>query len=177
MQVILISGKAQHGKDSTANILKNRLEKQNKKILITHYGDLVKYVCKTFFGWNGEKDEYGRTLMQRVGTDKIRRMYPDFWVYFVKDILTVFNNEWDYVFIPDCRFANEIKAFEEFGFDYITLRVTRLNYKSPLTEAQKAHESETALDDYIFDYYINSESGLDNLEIEVDKFIKEMTDE
>ncbi len=39
------------------------------KVLIAHYADLVKYVAKTFFEWNGEKDEYGRSLLQHIGTE------------------------------------------------------------------------------------------------------------
>lgn len=50
MKVILISGKARHGKDTTAGFLKNALEADGSSVLVAHYGDLVKYVCKTFFG-------------------------------------------------------------------------------------------------------------------------------
>ena len=57
MQVIVISGKAQHGKDTTAGFLKDTLEADGYSVLIAHYGDLVKYVCKMYLGWNGEKDE------------------------------------------------------------------------------------------------------------------------
>lgn len=70
MKIVCISGKAQHGKDTTAKLLEEILEAQGNRVLIAHYGDLVKYVCKTFFGWDGKKDEKGRTLLQRVGTDK-----------------------------------------------------------------------------------------------------------
>lgn len=174
MKVILISAYARHGKDSAADILKSEFEKQGKKVLIAHYGDLVKYVCKTFFGWNGEKDDYGRSLLQKIGTDEIRKSDPDFWVRFIYDILAMFIDEWDYVIIPDCRFPNEIEYFKEPYFDLITIRVNRLNYISPLTVEQQNHSSETSLDNYAFDYYINSESGLDNLKKEIDKIIGEL---
>ena len=68
MQVIVISGKAQHGKDTTAGFLKDALEADGYSVLIAHYGDLVKYVCKMYLGWNGEKDEYGRSLLRRMRT-------------------------------------------------------------------------------------------------------------
>ena len=57
MNVILISGKARSGKDSFANALSEILQSKDKKVLITHYADLLKYVCRQFFDWNGEKDE------------------------------------------------------------------------------------------------------------------------
>jgi hypothetical protein len=79
----------------------------------------------------------------------------------------MFTKEWDYVLIPDTRFHNEASLFN----NAITVRVNRLNFKSPLTEEQQNHSSETDLDDFDFDYYIDSESGLDNLQKEVDKLL------
>ena len=117
MKIVCISGKAQHGKDTTAKLLEEILEAQGNRVLIAHYGDLVKYVCKTFFGWDGKKDEKGRTLLQRVGTDKIRAVSPDYWVDFIVSILDIFCDEWDYVLIPDTRFPNEYEIYETYGMD------------------------------------------------------------
>lgn len=63
MKIVCISGKAQNGKDTTANFLSEALTAKGYRVLIAHFGDLVKYVCKTFFGWDGKKDEKGRTLI------------------------------------------------------------------------------------------------------------------
>lgn len=169
MKVILFSGKAQHGKDSSAIILKALMERDDKKIHICHYADLLKYICKTHFGWNGLKDDKGRSTLQYVGTNTIRKVNPDYWVKFISDFLKMFPNEWDVVMIPDCRFPNEIKQMIVDGWDTMSVRVSRLYYESPLTEEQQNHISETALDGYQFDYYIDSTSGLDNLTIEVEK--------
>lgn len=38
---ILISGKARHGKDTTANMLYDEFKKKGKKTLIIHYADLL----------------------------------------------------------------------------------------------------------------------------------------
>ena len=68
MKIICISGKAGHGKDYTANLLKEELEARGYSVLITHNADLLKYICKTFLGWNGEKTKkdgnYCNTLAQ-----------------------------------------------------------------------------------------------------------------
>jgi hypothetical protein len=169
MKVILLSSKARHGKDSTATILKKLLESDDKKVLVCHYADLLKYICKTFFGWNGNKDDQGRSILQQVGTDTIRKQNPNYWVNFISGFLKMFPDKWDYVIVADCRFPNEITQMKLDGWDVMTVRVNRLNYVSPLTEEQQNHPSETALDGYQFDYYIDSESGLDNLTIEVAK--------
>lgn len=163
MRIICISGKAQHGKDSTANCLKSSLENDGYKVLIAHYGDLVKYFCHTFFGWDGNKDEVGRTILQQVGTNTVRAKQPNYWVDFLKSVLILFPNEWDYVLIPDCRFPNEVDAMREM-FDTKLIRVIRPNFESPLTPEQQAHPSETAMDDYHADFYIKNIGTLSDLQ-------------
>jgi tRNA uridine 5-carbamoylmethylation protein Kti12 len=97
MKIILLSGHAQHGKDTSANFLKEIIEKDGKKVLITHYADLLKFLCKNMFEWNGIKDEQGRHILQYVGTDVIRKQNPDYWVGFISEFLKLFPKEWDYV--------------------------------------------------------------------------------
>jgi len=172
LKIINISGKAQHGKDSTALILKQKLEAKNKKVLIAHFADLVKYVSKQFFNWDGVKDEQGRTILQRIGTDIVRTQRPNYWVDFIKGILEMFQDEWDYVIIPDCRFENEIETFKQDGWDSIAVRVIRDDFKSSLTVEQLNHPSETALDDYKFDWYIYNSGGMKKLEYEADIFVE-----
>jgi len=172
MNIICISGKARHGKDTTAEMLKTKLESQGKKVLVTHYGDLVKYICRTFFNWNGEKDETGRTLLQYVGTDIIRSAEPDYWVRFIAGILKFFQNHWDVVIIPDCRFPNEIEYIKnEFPDSVYSLRVERPNFTSDLTEEQLKHPSETALDNYEFDgVFVNT--TMEVLQTQVDFLLR-----
>lgn len=174
MKVILISGKARHGKDTTAGFLRSALEADGNSVLVAHYSDLVKYVCKTFFGWNGEKDEAGRTLLQKVGTDAIRVKRPDYWVSFISDIMEFFPGEWDYVLIPDCRFPNEVDYIKNAGFDAVHLRIVREGFVSPLTPEQQAHPSETALDDVQADYYITNNGSLKDLQSSVIEWLVEL---
>ena len=169
MKVICISAKAQHGKDTVANFMKECLESKGKRVLVTHYADLLKYICKTFFNWDGQKDEQGRTLLQYVGTDVIRVKEPDYWVGFVADMLCFFEDQWDYVLIPDTRFPNEIDYLKNAGFDVLYIRVIRENFESPLTEEQQMHPSETALDEYEADVMLYNDSTLDNLKYSVER--------
>ena len=171
MRVICISGKAQHGKDTSAEMLKEMLEADGYKVLIAHYGDLLKYICTAFFGWNGEKDDYGRSLLQRIGTDVIRKKDPEYWVSFISGILKIFDGEWDYVLIPDSRFPNEIAYLKSNGFDVTHLRVIRNNFVSPLTLEQQVHPSETALDNVVPDYHINNHGTLSDLSNAISKWI------
>lgn len=174
MKIICISGKAQHGKDTTANLLRQRLREDGHTVLITHFADLLKYICTTFFGWNGLKDAAGRSLLQYVGTDKIRRWSPDFWVDFLIGLFKIFDDEWEYVILPDCRFPNEIERFKEEGFDVTSVRVNRPGYTGNLTPEQMAHPSETALDDFAFDYVLMNNSVLPDLKAKVDSMAADL---
>lgn len=173
MKVICISGKAGHGKDTAALYLKEQLELGENRVLIAHYGDLVKYICRTFFDWDGNKDETGRELLQTVGTDIVRKEDPDYWVKFIADMLGFFGVVLDYVLIPDTRFPNEIDYLIKSGFDVTHMRIIRDGYVSDMPEEQQNHISETALDDYLPDIYVHNSGYLgefyDNLLIAMDE--------
>ena len=103
LKVICISGKARSGKDTSAEALRKILWGYGKRVLIIHNADLLKYICKTLFLWDGKKDARGRHILQYVGTDIVRAQRPDFWVDYIISILTLFGDSWDYVLIPDCQ--------------------------------------------------------------------------
>jgi hypothetical protein len=146
--IVTFSGKAQHGKDTSASILKNLLEAQNKRVLIINYGDYLKYLAMKCLGWDGNKDEKGRTILQILGTEKVRNRFPDFWVNTVIDIAKIFEDDYDFILIADCRFPNEINRWLEESYNVISFHVFRPGFDNGLTPQQKAHVSETALDDF-----------------------------
>lgn len=163
MKVICISGYASAGKDTFANCLKNIFDKQGKKTLIVHYADYLKFICKAYFGWDGEKDNKGRTLLQHIGTDVARARRPTIWVEVVKIFIDVFGSDYDYILIPDTRFSQEIDLCKE-EYDTTSIRIHRPNFDNGLTEEQKLHPSETSLDNYSFDITINCPSGIKNVQ-------------
>ena len=169
MKVCCISAKARHGKDTAAEILKEHLEQRGQRVLITHFADLLKYICKQFFGWDGNKDEQGRTLLQYIGTNVVGAKNPAYWAEFVVGFLKMFENEWDYVLIPDCRYPVEVATVER-AFDTTVLRVERPNFDNGLTDAQKNHPSEVDMDNYRFDLIIYNDSNLDDFAAKVCAF-------
>lgn len=170
MKIITISAKAQHGKDYTANLLKESLEDQGYSVLVTHYADLLKYICRQFFGWDGQKNEEGRTLLQKVGTEGVRAIKPNYWVDFIIDILTFFPNEWDYVIIPDTRFPNEIEMMKE-KFDCVSIHVSRPHFENNLTEEQRMHPSEIALDGYRFNHEVINDGTPEGMKNQINNLI------
>ncbi|WP_291566739.1 MULTISPECIES: hypothetical protein [unclassified Clostridium] len=176
-KIILISGKARHGKDQTAIMLKEQLELEGKKVLTVAYGDYLKYICIKYFGWNGQKDEEGRELLQYVGTDlvRIKLNKPNFWVNQVKDLINAIGELFDYILITDCRFKNEVEVIKRaFRPKAVSLRVNRPNFISKLTKEQKQHASETELDNYNFDYYIENNGTLGDLKCKAIETLNEI---
>lgn len=177
MQIINISGKAEHGKDTLALMLKDKLSKSGKQSLILHYGDYLKFLCKVLYNWDGQKNEEGRMLLQQFGTNKVRDIIPDYWVISVAnqlDLLEYLDEEPDFVLIPDCRFPNEIEWWAKNGFQQKSVRVIRNNHISKLTAEQLQHPSEIALDEYQhFDFVVQAQD-MEGLEVVAERLTQEL---
>ena len=175
MEILTFSGKAESGKDTSASFFKEKIFKEySKKSLIIHYADYLKFICRQYFGWDGNKDIKGRTLLQQVGSEvvRFRKNQPNFWVDTVGYFISVFEDDYDYFLIPDCRYENEIHVLmDDFGYHVLTIKVDRPYHKSSLTLEQQIHPSETALDNYNFNYVVTNLEGLDNLSNAIDIFI------
>jgi hypothetical protein len=158
--IFTISGSAGHGKDTFAEMMCEHLTNAGKRAIIIHFADYLKYICKQYYNWDGQKDETGRTLLQQIGTNKVRKKNPAYWVETVRDVIkTVLIDDFDVFIIPDARFPNEIELFEN-DEDFIchSVKVIRAEAPDTLTEEQKQHPSETALNDYLFEYVIENTS-------------------
>ena len=169
IKIFAVSGKAQHGKDTFANILYEELTNKGHRVLLIHYADLLKFICKSLFNWDGEKDEKGRHILQYVGTDVVRKERPNYWVEFIVDMIELFGENWDYVIIPDTRFPNEIDKLKEHFNNVTHLRVVRPNFTSTLTEEQLKHPSEIALDDIEPDYVFYNEGTIEDIRHKINK--------
>jgi len=153
MKVILVSGKAQHGKTSTANILEKHMKYAGKRVVQINFADYVKFICSKYYGWDGNKDEKGRYVLQYVGTDIFRARDGNFWVDAVIRFARVVWDDFDYMLIGDWRFPNEYTRWVENGIkDVCRVRVYRPGYDNGLTPEQLRHPSETALDGFPMDY-------------------------
>lgn len=178
MEIILISGKSGHGKDTLAQIMKKQLESENKKVLIIHFGDAVKWFAKDIFHWDGEKNEFGRNLLQTIGTERLRKKFPTYWAEIVAKFLAAIPL-WDVVLIPDWRFKNEYETIDDYLKNTHTIRIERyinekLYYNPALNFVQNSHISECELDKYNFEWFIYNSSNLQDLEESADYILKEI---
>ena len=164
MKVICISGKARSGKDATANIIQEQLEKEGYKVFRVAYADYLKDICRRIAGYNGL--EKPRELLQTLGTDIVRNKLgmKHFWInHVIGEIKIAQELGYTHTLITDCRFPNEIYIPKAEFEDCVSVRVKRINFESELTSKQKQHESETSLDNFNFDINIQAMEGIENL--------------
>jgi len=153
--LIGISGKARHGKDYLATELLKIIPGSAKYSL----ANALKCYCRVL-GLMKEKDG---NILQMVGTDLYRNNIDnDFWVKMLGYQIAEENPK--VAIIADVRFPNEVKWIEDNGG--INIRVTRwvslggdkgeMYYTD---DRPKNHPSETALDESLFDHYLDAVSG------------------
>lgn len=156
-KIILISGKAEYGKTTFANILRDEAEKKKLKVVRTSFASDLKRVAKEYFGWNGEKDEAGRHLLQHLGTEEIRGLFPNHWIDGVAEVLMATKPRWDFAIIDDWRFKKEFESMDRycatFGVDLIPIRIERIYsngqlWNNSLTLKAASHSSELDLDNF-----------------------------
>jgi hypothetical protein len=167
--VLAVSGPAQHGKDSFSGAAKKILEENGITTNIIHFADELKAKAKEL-GHDGLKDGPGRTFLQKLGS-LIRAKDVNYWVDLVVNDCKMFPIA-DVVIIPDTRYPNEIQRFVEAGFKVIHIRVKRPNFDNGLTEEQKNHPSETALNDVTPDAYVYNDGTLEDFDHTVEACLR-----
>lgn len=175
--VLMICGHAGVGKDLFAKYVKDELMKTvpEDQILITHFADLIKYICTNFLGWNGKKDFYGRMILQYVGTDVFKAANPNYWSNFIIDLMMLFNGKWQYVIIPDTRFPDEIQNMKnEFKENVMPIRVYRTEIDGKLKYLTYLHESEKYIDECQTDMTIYNDGSKEHLKELAADFTKEL---
>ena len=141
-------GKAGSGKDYVAAAMKESIERKypKKRVMITHFADLLKYLMATYENWNGEKDEAGRRRLQQLGTDIVRKWDSDYWAKRMCEFIFFYKDMYDIFIVPDLRFVNEYLVVSHIYLSKFIL-VTCPDNDSVLTEEQQHHISETDLYD------------------------------
>jgi len=163
MKVVLISGKAGHGKDTAAQLMKNELESRGEKVLIIKFGDAVKWFAREYYNWDGSKNIDGRNLLQYIGTQMMRTYDKYYWGRIVSEFIAA-NKDFTYALIPDWRFYSEKEIILADNKKCYTIRIERPNFINPnMTKAQLKHVSETELDNYKFDWIIRNEGSIEDL--------------
>jgi hypothetical protein len=124
--VVLISGLAGSGKTTLANLLKEQLDAiKDLRVVRMSFASPIKFVARLAFGWDGEKDESGRKLLQHLG--QVGRDYNiDNWCELLLKTLDKSDEMFppNFVLIDDWRFHNEAEFFSSnITLDTVGIRV------------------------------------------------------
>lgn len=161
-KIIMISGKARSGKDTLANFLKIKFEKENKKVAIIHFADYLKFLCEKYFEYNPIKDDKNRNILKSIG-EEARKSNPEIWCEICGQIIDfILLNHFDVIIIADLRRLNEyyyITALFEDEVEVYTIRVNRKNNQNFSNKSMANHITEIELDnEVIFNYNISVET-------------------
>ena len=166
--VILVSGYKRSGKDTTAKMLKEIIEENSsQKVEIMSFAEPIKFITKTIFNISEEKlenfkNEHAgiycyddsneldiltnfREVLTKVGSDALKPIFGnDVWVKVIKE--KMLKSDADIIIIPDFRFLVE-NAFK----NSVTIRINNDDIVNDTT-----HPSETELDNFKFDFYLDN---------------------
>ncbi len=193
--LLVISGKARSGKDTTSNILYGYLTDLGRNCVTIAYADFLKEILGKCFNLSSEhlygslKEEpidylpirtrsgkitnhnwTTRKLLQFLGTDVMRTIDPDCWINVVKNFVKN-NHDYDDIIITDGRFINEIDWVLQEGGIHIHVIRDNKDFSSG-----NDHASETSLDDYIVNnescYIIENNKTLHHLYVSLQNIIE-----
>lgn len=159
--VYVLSGKAQSGKNTAADIIENYYN--DKKCIQISFAYYLKQYAKKISNWDGLEETKPRELLQSLGIDLIKNKIDKNLLIrrTIEDIL-VYSYFYDVVIITDARLKDEVESIKNRFDKVVTIRVNRNNYDNNLSQTEKNHITETALDNYNnFDYIIENDD-LDN---------------
>ena len=173
-KIYLISGKARHGKDTASEFLKKFYEADGKKVIFSRAGKYIKFYAMEMTDWDGSDDNKPRELLQELGTDVIRNKLNKAEMFIERqlDDIEIYSYFYDAIIVPDIRLPREIESVKEKFNNVVTIKVERINFESDLTDSQKKHKTETAMDSYNdFDYTVINDT-LDQYEKDIYEIFK-----
>ena len=74
-KVFLLHARAQSGKNTCANLMKEYYEQKGKRVIIIAFADYVKFTLEKYYNITDFKTPEGRTRIQHYATQQIRDGY------------------------------------------------------------------------------------------------------
>ena len=178
-RIFLLAGHARNGKDTTADIIREYYDNKGLKTANDSFAYYMKDYAKRITGWDGSDETKPREFLQQFGTNLVRtHIDNNFFVNRMIEDLKVFDYFYDVITISDGRFPVELDTIRKQRNNVTIIRVERPNFDNGLTDEQKVHPTETALDDYSnYDYVISNDGSIDELKDKVIKILKEVDHE
>ena len=165
MKIILIGGKANTGKDSTAEYIDEYYRSRGLDVVNIQIAYYIKMYAKQIAKWDGDNETKPRQLLQDLGTELIRKQIDNY--FFIKRIIQdidIYSRYFDVITISDGRLPEEFASIKLAYPETVTVHVTRPGFSSRLTKDQKAHVTEALVDEIEYDYEVVNDGTLDDLQ-------------
>lgn len=172
--IYVLSGKANSGKNKSASIISDIYYKKNKRTIVLAYASYLKEYAKNIIDWDGSEESKPRDFLQQIGVELIKDNINDrMLIERIIDDIKVYSYFFDVIVISDARFKEEITSIKD---EFDNVKVIRINsdLENNLTDKQKEHITEIALDDYdLYDYKIDNNESVYKLKEKLEKIIDE----
>ena len=164
-KVIIVNGHPKSGKTQYELFL----SKYNKTIIYSSITPVKEY-AKKYFGWSG--DENDKTEEWRRFFSELKNMLVVEFDYIFKDLSVQVNKFYRDVnselLLIDSREPEEIERFKN-QFQAITVFI-----KNDRVEKIMSNKSDANVENYKYDYYIDNNSTLDDLEQKAIEFVSKL---
>lgn len=159
-EIIVINGSGGKGKDSFVEFVSKYLKTKNISSV-----DKIKEAA-TILGWSGEKNDNDRLFLSDL--KQLSKEYNDYpYKYIVDEIGKFLNSDKEIIFIH-IREPEEIRRIVS-EFNAKTLLVRNSNVLDI-----KTNYSDANVENYNYDFYIENNGNLEDLEYKAKKFAKDL---
>ena len=168
--IIAVSGRAGAGKDTFGKAVIDAL---NVKAVRMAFADHLKEQAK-MLGWDGQKDQKGRSLLQHLG-DVLREYHgADYFAEYLTN--QVASSDAQVIVVTDLRYKKELEALQKLAERendiLVTVKIIRTEAYE-MTAAQEKHSSENDLNGINMNVTIVNNGSMEELDTQVKAFIKE----
>ena len=172
MKIVGIIGDIGSGKTTLAKMLQTRHDG-----IIIPFAKPLKDLAKSL-GWNGEKDEKGRRLLQLLGTDILRNCIDPEWhtKRWYEIVLNAYGSGKQVIIADDVRFINEVENIRSKG-GFIVRIIGRRYGNVPskidnfIYNQSRQHSSELAMKAIKQDLTIDNSGSFTQLSVNMDLYL------
>ena len=175
MKIIFIGGKANSGKDTAAEYIDEYYRSRGLDVVNIQISYYMKMYAKEIAKWDGDNETKPRQLLQDLGTELIRKQIDEY--FFIKRIIQdidVYSRYFDIITISDGRLPEEFAAVKLAYPETVTVHVTRPGYSSKLSKDQKAHVTESLVDEIEYDLDLVNDGTLDEFQNKCIELVREI---
>lgn len=161
MKVYLIAGKAKCGKTTFGNYLREELKELGYKPCVMQITQILYQYAANYFDWDPNSDDKPREFLQKMGIEIIKEKLgkKTFLLDRTNEDIQVLEEFFDTFIITDVRFPEEINYFKEKYANVCSIKLLRNDYDDNLTEDERKHITEIAMNNYEdFDYILENKN-------------------